>query len=279
MKFTKMHGLGNDYIYVNCFHEPVTNPSQVAQLVSHRHFGIGADGLVLILPSRKADFEMRIFNSDGSEAQMCGNAIRCVGKYVYDRGMIHSRIITVDTPAGIKTLELHLDTSGKVDLVKVDMGEPVLLAKDIPVNSPLERFIDQPVVIENTEFKVTCVSMGNPHAVSFVKDVTSFPLEKTGPLMENHPLFPQRINAEFVQVLNRERLKMRVWERGSGETMACGTGACAVLVAAHLNGVSDRTAVIELPGGELFIDWDILSNHVYKTGPAAFVFSGEVDIS
>lgn len=278
MKFVKMHGLGNDYIFVNCFHEQVENPSQVAMLVSHRHFGIGSDGLVLILPTRKADFEMRIFNPDGSEAQMCGNAIRCLGKYVHDHGMIHSKTVTVDTLAGIKTLELFLDASGKVDQVKVDMGEPVLLPKDIPVNSPLESFIDQPVWIGASEFRVTCVSMGNPHAVSFVKDVAAFPLEEAGPLMENHPLFPQRVNAEFVQVLNRTRLKMRVWERGTGETMACGTGACAVLVAAHLNGVSDRKAIIELPGGELVIDWDINNNHVYKTGPAAFVFSGEMNV-
>lgn len=273
-----MHGLGNDYIFVNCFHEFVPNPSYAARIVSHRHFGIGADGLVMILPSRKADFQMRIFNADGSEAQMCGNAIRCVGKYVYDRGMIQSQTVTVDTLAGIKTLELHLNAAGKVDLVKVDMGEPVLLPKDVPVNSPLEKFIDQPVQVGDMEFRVTCVSMGNPHAVSFVEDIAAFPLEKAGPLMEKHPLFPQRINAEFVQVLNRDRLKMRVWERGSGETMACGTGACAVLVASCLNGMSDRKAVIELPGGELFIEWDINNNHVYKTGPATFVFSGEIDI-
>lgn len=278
MKFTKMHGLGNDYVFVNCFQEFVPNPSHAARLVSHRHLGIGADGLVLILPSRKADFEMRMFNADGSEAQMCGNAIRCVGKYVYDHGMTKSRNITVDTPAGIKTLELHLNTAGRVDLVKVDMGEPVLLPKDIPVNSPLEKFIDQPVQVGDSVFRVTCVSMGNPHAISFVEDVTNFPIETVGPLMENHPLFPQRTNAEFVQVIDKTRLKMRVWERGTGETMACGTGACAVLVASCLNGVSDRRAVIELPGGELMIDWDIQSNHVFKTGSATFVFSGEVDI-
>jgi diaminopimelate epimerase len=278
MKFTKMHGLGNDYVFVNCFQEFVPNPSHAARLVSHRHLVIGADGLVLILPSRKADFEMRMFNADGSEAQMCGNAIRCVGKYVYDHGMTKSRNITVDTPAGIKTLELHLNTAGRVDLVKVDMGEPVLLPKDIPVNSPLEKFIDQPVQVGDSVFRVTCVSMGNPHAISFVEDVTNFPIETVGPLMENHPLFPQRTNAEFVQVIDKTRLKMRVWERGTGETMACGTGACAVLVASCLNGVSDRRAVIELPGGELMIDWDIQSNHVFKTGSATFVFSGEVDI-
>lgn len=278
MKFTKMHGLGNDYVYVNCFNEQVTDPSRTAKLVSDRHLGIGSDGLVLILPSRKADFAMRMFNPDGSEAQMCGNAIRCVGKYVYNHGMTQSKTITVDTLAGIKTLELIPDASGKVGLVKVDMGEPVLLPIDIPVNSPLDRFVDQQVQIGDMEFKVTCVSMGNPHAVSFVKDVSAFPLEKVGSLLETHPLFPQRVNAEFVQVLNKSRLKMRVWERGTGETMACGTGACAVLVAACLNGVSDRTAIIELPGGELMITWDVHNNHVYKTGPATFVYSGEIEV-
>lgn len=278
MKFTKMHGLGNDYVYVNCFDEQVVNPSYAAKLVSDRHLGIGSDGLVLILPSQKADFRMRMFNPDGSEAQMCGNAIRCVGKYVYDHGMTQSKTITVETLAGIKTLELFSDASGKIDLVKVDMGEPVLLPKDIPVNSPLDKFVDQPVQVGGTEFRVTCVSMGNPHAVSFVKVVSAFPLEKVGPLMEHHPLFPQRVNAEFVQIVNKTRLRMRVWERGTGETMACGTGACAVLVAACLNGISDRTATIELPGGELMIHWDIQNNHVYKTGPATFVYTGEIEV-
>jgi diaminopimelate epimerase len=278
MKFSKMQGLGNDYAYINCFVEEVENPSQLARIVSDRHFGIGSDGLILILPSQSADFRMRMFNADGTEAQMCGNGIRCVGKYVYDQGMTRSKTITIETLAGIKTLELQPDTTGKVDLVKVDMGEPILLAKDIPVNSPSEKFIAQPVWVGDTELKVTCVSMGNPHAVCFVKDVSSFPLESKGPLMENHPLFPQRVNAEFVQVVDKSRLKMRVWERGAGETMACGTGACAVLVAAHLNGVSDRTAVVELLGGNLIIDWNMQNNHVYKTGPAVIVYSGEIDV-
>jgi len=276
VKFTKMHGLGNDYVYVNCFKEKVTDPSRIARAVSDRHLGIGSDGLVLILPSQKADFRMRMFNPDGSEAQMCGNAIRCVGKFVYDQGMTLSKTITIETLAGNKTLELYLNASSKVHLVKVDMGEPVLQPKAIPVNSLLDRFVDQPVQLGETEYRITCVSMGNPHAVCFVEDVAAFPLHSLGLMMENHPLFPERVNAEFVQVLNKGRLRMRVWERGTGETMACGTGACAVLVAASLNGLSDRTAVIELPGGELEITWDIQNNHVYKTGPAAFVFTGEM---
>ncbi|MBP7177339.1 MAG: diaminopimelate epimerase [Thermoclostridium sp.] len=278
MKFTKMHGLGNDYIYVNNFDEKVNNPSHVAKLVSDRHFGIGADGLVLLVSSQKADFGMRIFNADGSEAQMCGNAIRCIGKYVYDHGFTQSKSITIETLAGIKTLELLVDASGQVDRVKVDMGEPILFSKDIPVNSPLDSFIDQPVKAGDMELCITCVSMGNPHAVSFVKDVSTILLDEVGQMVENHELFPQRINFEIVQILNKDRLKMRVWERGSRETQACGTGACAALVAANLIGLSDRTAVVEMPGGDLVIDWDIRSNHVYKTGNATFVFSGEIDI-
>ncbi len=273
-----MHGLGNDYVYVTDFEEKVNNPSYIAKLVSDRHLGIGADGLVLLLSSRKADYGMRIFNADGSEAQMCGNAIRCVGKYVYDQGLSHSKTITIETLAGIKTLELLLNASGQVDRVKADMGVPILFPKDVPVNSPLDHFIDQKVQVGDVELGVTCVSMGNPHAVSFVKDVSTFQFGAVAPLMENHELFPQRINFEIVQIVNKARLKMRVWERGSGETQACGTGACAALVAASLNELSDRTAVVELPGGELMIDWDANNNHVYKTGPATFVFSGEIEI-
>lgn len=278
MKFTKMHGLGNDYVYVNCYEETVENPSQLAVLISDRHFGVGSDGLVLILPSKVADFQMRMFNPDGSEAQMCGNAIRCVGKYVYDNGMTRSTTVTIETLAGIKELALKTDSSGKVCMVKVDMGAPVLEPAKIPVNSSLERFIDQPVTVDGNEYRVTCVSMGNPHAVSFVESVSTFPLEKVGPRMENHPLFPERTNAEFVEVLGRDHLKMRVWERGTGETMACGTGACAVLVAACLNGISERNAVVELPGGKLQIGWNAENGHVYKTGPATMVYSGEIDL-
>ncbi|NLK68929.1 MAG: diaminopimelate epimerase [Clostridiaceae bacterium] len=278
MRFTKMHGLGNDYVYINCFEEKVENPSELAKFVSHRHFGVGSDGLVLILPSQIADFRMRMFNSDGSEAEMCGNAIRCVGKYVYDNKMTDKKTITIETLAGIKTLELTIDDDLKVSLVKVDMGEPVISPKDIPVDSNLERFINEPVKILDEVYRVTCVSMGNPHAVTFVQDVKNFSLEKVGPLMETHLLFPNKINAEFVEIVNKTHLKMRVWERGAGETMACGTGACAVLVAAHLNGLSERKATIELLGGNLTIEWNKENNRIYKTGPATLVFTGLLNI-
>ncbi|ANX00894.1 diaminopimelate epimerase [Thermoclostridium stercorarium] len=278
MKFAKMHGIGNDYVYVNCFEERVENPSELARFVSNRHFGVGSDGLVLILPSEKADFRMRMFNSDGSEAEMCGNAIRCVGKYVYDNRMTDKKTVTVETLAGIKVLELFTGKDGKVESVKVDMGEPMLNPRDIPVDSGKEKFINEPVKIGGEVYHVTCVSMGNPHAVTFVGNVKDFPLEKIGPQMENHSLFPNRINAEFVEVINRSYLRMRVWERGAGETMACGTGACAVLVAAYLNGIADRKATVELLGGNLTIEWDENNNHVYKTGPATHVFTGFLDI-
>ncbi|MCX7747416.1 MAG: diaminopimelate epimerase [Clostridia bacterium] len=277
MKFTKMHGLGNDYIYVDCLNGIVENPSEIAKFVSDRHFGIGSDGLVLILPSAIADFKMRMFNSDGSEAEMCGNAIRCVGKFVYDNGLTDKKVIKVETLAGIKVLDMTV-VEGKVTLVKVDMGEPILIPKNIPVNSELERFISEPVEVNGEVFKVTCVSMGNPHAVTYVDDVTKFPLEVIGPKMETHCLYPRKINAEFVEVLDPRTLKMRVWERGAGETMACGTGACAVLVASVLNGVSERKAVVKLLGGDLIIEWNESDNHVYMTGPATKVFDGEIDI-
>ncbi|MFZ5986087.1 MAG: diaminopimelate epimerase [Bacillota bacterium] len=277
MKFTKMHGLGNDYIYVNCLNETVENPSELSKIVSDRHFGIGSDGLVLIMPSQIADFRMRMFNADGSEAEMCGNAIRCVGKYVYDNGLTKKQVVTVETLAGIKVLELSLK-DGKVELVKVDMGEPILEPSKIPVASDKELFKSEPVAVDGREFKVTCVSMGNPHAVVYVDSVDKFLLEVIGPKMETHCLFPKKINAEFVEVIDRTTLKMRVWERGSGETLACGTGACAVLVASVLNGVSDRKATVKLLGGDLIIEWSEKDNHVYKTGPATKVFDGEIHI-
>lgn len=277
MKFTKMHGLGNDYIYVNCFTQKVTNPSETAKFVSDRHFGIGSDGLVLIMPSETCDFRMRMFNSDGSEAEMCGNAIRCVGKYVYDNGMTKKSVIKVDTLAGIKILDMKVEDN-KVAMVKVDMGEPVLQPPKIPVNSEKELFLSQPVIIDDREFRVTCISMGNPHAVTYVDDVEKFPLEFIGPKMENHSLFPKRINAEFVQVIDRNTLKMRVWERGAGETLACGTGACAVLVSSVLNDISNRSVVVKLLGGDLIIEWNEKDNHVYMTGPATKVFDGEIQI-
>ena len=277
MKFTKMHGLGNDYIYVNCFNETVEEPSKVAKIVSDRHFGIGSDGLVLIMPSDKADFRMRMFNSDGSEAEMCGNAIRCVGKYVYDNGLTDKDVVSIETLAGIKVLELTIKNNS-VELVRVDMGEPILKPVNIPVLSDKEIFKSEPVTIDKREFRVTCVSMGNPHAVSYVESVDNFPLEQIGPKMETHELFPRRINAEFVEVIDRTTLKMRVWERGAGETLACGTGACAVLVASVLNGISERKATVKLLGGDLIVEWDEKNNHVYKTGPAVKVFEGEIEI-
>jgi diaminopimelate epimerase len=278
MKFTKMHGIGNDYVYINCFEEKVEKPEELVKLVSNRHFGVGSDGLVLILPSSKADFRMRMFNPDGSEAQMCGNAIRCVGKYVYDNNMTDKKTISIETLAGIKILEMITDENNKVAMVKVDMGEPILNARGIPVDSDIELFVNQPLQILGKEYRVTCVSMGNPHAVIYVENVSGFPVEKVGPEIENHPLFPEKINAEFVEVINPKRLKMRVWERGTGETMACGTGACAVLVASSLTGVSERKATVELLGGNLDIEWNERNNRVYMTGPATLVFTGELYI-
>ena len=277
MKFTKMHGLGNDYIYVNCLNEGMEDISSVARFVSDRHFGIGSDGLVLILPSTSSDFRMRMFNSDGSEAEMCGNAIRCVGKYVFDNGLTNKKQIKIETLAGVKILDLTVD-GGKVALVKVDMGEPVLKPEDIPVKSGKNIFVSEPVEVNCQVYKVTCVSMGNPHAVTYVDDVTGFPLEVVGPVMEKHELFPRKINSEFVEVIDRQTLKMRVWERGAGETLACGTGACAVLVASVLNGLCDRKATIRLLGGDLIIEWNDKDNHVYMTGPATKVFDGEINL-
>ena len=277
MKFTKMHGIGNDYIYVNCLEKEIANPSEVSKFVSDRHFGIGSDGLVMILPSEKADFRMRMLNSDGSEAEMCGNAVRCVGKYVYDNGLTTKKVVTIETLAGIKILDMTVD-AGKVSLVRVDMGEPVLKPKDIPVLSDKDLFVSEPVTVDGQVYKVTCVSMGNPHAVTYVEDVAGFPLEVVGPKMEKHQLYPRKINSEFVQLIDRKTLKMRVWERGAGETLACGTGACAVLVATVLNGLCDRKATVRLLGGDLFIEWNEQDNHVYMTGPATKVFDGEIDL-
>lgn len=277
MKFTKMHGLGNDYIYVNCLNQCIENPSGTAEFVSDRHFGIGSDGLVLILPSQKADFRMRMFNSDGSEAEMCGNAVRCIGKYVYDNGLTKKTSIEIETLAGIKVLNMTVENK-KVVLVRVDMGEPILKSADIPIKSDNDMFISQPVTINNTTYMVTGVSMGNPHAVTFIDQVSEFPLSVEGPQMETHELFPQKVNAEFVQIIDRKTLKMRVWERGAGETLACGTGACAVLVAAVLNGYSERQATVKLLGGDLIIEWDEKDNHVYMTGPAKKVFEGEINL-
>lgn len=279
MLFTKMHGISNDYVYVNGFKESVANPSDVAVKVSDRHTGIGSDGLVLILPSDSCDFRMRMFNSDGSEAEMCGNASRCVGKYVYDNGLTDKTRVSLETKAGVKILNLHLGTDGKVNTVTVDMGEPVLTPRLVPVVSNLPQVVGQPIQVLGTDYRFTAVSMGNPHAVVFLDEsVENFPLEKVGPSFENHGFFPNRTNTEFVNVIDRQTLRMRVWERGAGETMACGTGACATAVAAILNGFTERKVTVRLNGGDLLIEWDEVSNHVFMTGGATTVFSGSIDV-
>lgn len=275
MKFTKMQGIGNDYVYVNCLEEKVDHPEELAKLVSDRHFGIGSDGLILIKPSEVADFEMAMYNADGSRGEMCGNGIRCVAKYVYDRGLTDKTHISIETLAGIKYLELTVE-KGQVSQVRVDMGEPELLAEKIPVISQQEKVIDVPITAGEKKYRMTCVSMGNPHCVVFMEDVEDLEIEKIGPLFENHELFPKRINTEFVKVIDRKTLQMRVWERGSGETLACGTGACATAVAAMLNGFCEDEVQIHLLGGDLTIEWNKESNHVFMTGPAEIVFDGEI---
>ncbi len=274
MEFTKMHGLGNDYIYFNCTKQPVQNPEKLSVLLSDRHKGVGGDGIVLILNSEVADFKMRMFNADGSEGKMCGNATRCIGKYVYERGLTAKTDLTLETLSGIKKLHLCVQ-NGKVQSVTVDMGQAVLTPRDIPVRSEGESFIHQKITAAGQDWYATCVSMGNPHAVIFCEDVLNLPLEKIGPEFENHPLFPERINTEFVKQLNKTTLQMRVFERGSGETMACGTGACAVVVAAVLNGLCqrDEEITVQLLGGNLKIKWSS-NGTVYMTGTADFVFDG-----
>lgn len=277
-KFTKMHGAGNDYIYVDCTEKMLTDINETARKVSDRHFGIGSDGLVLICKSDVADFRMDMYNSDGSQAEMCGNATRCVGKYVHDKGLTDKTTITLETLAGIKILELNLGEDGMVETVKVNMGQPELVPKNIPINSDEERFIMQPMMVDGKEYKVTGVSMGNPHAVTYIDDTDSLEIEKIGPKFETHELFPRKINTEFAQIVDRKTIKMRVWERGAGETLACGTGACATLVASTLNDLVDGEADLVLLGGTLHIKWDKEDNNVYMTGPAAFVFDGEITV-
>ena len=279
MKFTKMNGLGNDYIYIECLEQDIENPSQLAVRLSDRHFGIGGDGLVLIRPSQKADFTMDMYNADGTQAEMCGNAIRCVGKLVYDKGLTDQTTLTIETLAGMKTLELQVE-NGKVETVTVDMGQPILTPADIPVDFPGENVVQEEITVEGTAYRVTCVSMGNPHAVLFFDpnfDLTGMDLTAIGPKFEHHPLFPQRINTEFAKVVASDVIEMRVWERGTGETWACGTGACATLVAAVLCGLSDREATLRLRGGDLHIRWDEQTGHVFMTGPATVSFTGEFD--
>ena len=278
MKFTKMHGCGNDYVYVDCTNEMIENPSEVSKYVSDRHFGIGSDGLILICSSETADFRMAMYNADGSEGAMCGNGIRCVANYVYDKGLTDKKNISIETKSGIKELELTVE-DGKVSLVKVNMGAPILKAKDIPVDVDTEKCIDSDINVDGKDYKITCVSMGNPHAVTFIdEDVKTFPIEKIGPKFENHPMFPDRVNTEFVQVLNRHEVNMRVWERGSGETLACGTGTCATVVACVLNGLTDDEVTVHLLGGDLFIKYDRENDTVWMTGPAVIAFEGTIEL-
>ncbi len=292
MRFTKMQGIGNDYVYVDGAKDRPRDPAACARFVSDRHFGIGSDGLILINPSEIADFEMEMYNADGSRAQMCGNGIRCVGKYVYDRGMAKDTTITIETGAGVKTLEMIVGPDGKAEGARVDMGEPVLIPAGIPVipglldkrDTAAEGNAEAPVVgrkmtvTPEQTFSATCVSMGNPHCVIFIEeDPAEFPLEMWGPLCEKHPAFPERVNTEFIRVNDREHLSMRVWERGSGETWACGTGACAAAVAAVLNGYADRQVTVSLRGGDLQIEWRN-DGHVYMTGPAVEVYEGEINV-
>lgn len=287
LKFTKMHGIGNDYVYVNCFREKVENPEEAAKFVSDRHFGIGSDGLILIKPSEVADCEMEMYNADGSRGKMCGNGIRCVAKYVYDYGITDKTQISVATGSGIKYLDLTVE-DGKVALVKVDMGAPILKAAQIPVAvaalEPEEGLSDEAEVVsaaisvKGEDYKITCVSMGNPHGIVCVEDVDGLEIEKIGPHFENHPAFPDRVNTEFIRVIDRKTVQMRVWERGSGETWACGTGACAAAVACILNGWTEDEVTVKLRGGDLRIQWDRQKNTVFMTGPATVVFDGEINI-
>ena len=279
MKFTKMHGCGNDYIYVDGAKEILTpqEKPEVVRRLSDRHFGIGGDGVIFINPSREADFEMEMYNMDGSRAEMCGNGIRCVAKFVYDKGLTDKTSISVISCGKIKYLTLSIE-NGKVSTVRVNMGSPILKAKDIPVISDKEEVIGDEIEVAGENYKITCVSMGNPHAVVFVDEVAGLPLEKIGPLFENHVRFPKRVNTEFVKVLDENTVEMRVWERGTGETLACGTGACATVVACVLNGLTKEQVTVKLLGGNLQIQWDRESNLVYMTGPATTVFEGEIEI-
>lgn len=300
MKFTKMHGLGNDYIYVNCFEEKIKEPSKIARFISDRHKGIGSDGLILIGPSKKADFRMQIFNADGSVAEMCGNGIRCVGKYVFDRGMTEKEELEIETLAGIRRLKLHIkkqeelnnwdeeinnirnccrtSSDGRiVTSVTVDMGTPILTADKIPVISKNTQVINETVMINHMNYRMTAISMGNPHAVVFVKNVKGVDLPLLGPAFEYHGRFPKRINTEFVEVLDRNTINVRVWERGAGETLACGTGACAAVVASVLNNLTEREVTVKLLGGDLKVEWRQSDNLVYMTGPAQTVYDGAID--
>lgn len=277
MKFTKMHGIGNDYIYIDCFHEKAGDVPALSRKLSDRHFGIGGDGIILIEPSEKADCKMDMYNADGSRGKMCGNGIRCVGKYVYERGITKKDVITVETLSGIKTLRLDVK-DGKVASVEVNMGKPVIRTDEIPAVFGKNEIINEQAAFGGEKYNITCVSMGNPHCIVFTDSVDGIDIEKTGPLFENNPMFPERVNTEFVQIISDEEIKMRVWERGSGETLACGTGACASAVACVLNGKTGRRVRVHLKGGDLDIYWDEKSGSVFMRGPAEFVFDGNVEI-
>ncbi len=279
MKFTKMHGCGNDYVYVDCTKQMIENPEEVAKFVSDRHFGIGSDGLILICPSDAADFRMAMYNADGSEGSMCGNGVRCIAKYVYVYGLTDKKNIAIETKGGIKYLDLTVE-NGDVTLIKVDMGKPELEAKKVPVKLSGDdgQCIDEAVTVDGKEYRITCVSMGNPHAVTFVEDTSKIEIEKIGPKFENHEIFPDRVNTEFIQILNRKEINMRVWERGSGETLACGTGACASVVACVLNDKTDDEVTVHLLGGDLKVKYDRDADTVIITGPATVVFDGEIEI-
>jgi len=275
MRFVKMQGAGNDYVYIDGFSTPVADPAALAVAMSDRHFGIGSDGLILILPSSVADVRMRMFNSDGSEAEMCGNGVRCVAKYAFDHGLVKGREITVETGAGIKALQLFTNAAGKVEGVRVNMGPPRLTRGEIPMTGDLSAtVIDEELTILDRTFAITCVSMGNPHCVIFVDHVADFPVATYGPLIENHPLFPRRTNIEFVEIVSRREVRQRTWERGAGETLACGTGASAVVVAGVLTGRTERVLRNILLGGALEMEW-VENGPVFMTGPAVQVFSGE----
>ena len=278
IQFSKMHGIGNDYVYVDCTKQTIPEPGRFSKFISDRHFGIGSDGLILILPSDKADFMLRIFNADASEGMMCGNGIRCVGKYVYDHGLTYRTVLNIETRSGVKHLTLFPNADGKVETVTVDMGKALLSPHDIPVKSDLEQFVNQPVTVAGRTYHMTCVGMGNPHAVLFCDEVADLPLERIGPAFEHHSLFPNRTNTEFVKPIDGHTLEMRVWERGSGETFACGTGACASVVAAVRNGYCQREKeiTVRLRGGELTIRYGA-DGTVWMTGPATHVFDGEIE--
>lgn len=283
LKFTKMHGCGNDYIYINGLaqHVDADKKPELVKKLSDRHFGIGGDGVIFINAGNAAEFEMEMYNADGTRAQMCGNGIRCVAKYVYDYGLTDKTAVTIESFGRVKYLDLTLGADNKVSTVRVNMGAPVLKAAEVPVISDNEQAVDEEIIVNGETYKMTCVSMGNPHAVVFVEDIADmrdFDIEKTGPYFENHERFPERTNTEFVRIIDKNNVQMRVWERGTGETLACGTGCCATTVACVLNGLTDTKVAVKVLGGEILCEWDRAENLVYMTGPAATVFEGEVEV-